>query len=58
MERNGKPVLLGDVVSVVQDHQPLIGSTLLSSGQPPTSTWHNETLPSRSGWDCCWSWAS
>jgi Cu/Ag efflux pump CusA len=30
---NGKPVLLGDVVSVVQDHQPLIGDAVAGRSQ-------------------------
>ncbi len=30
---NGRPVLLGDVVDVVEDHQPLIGDAVAAGGQ-------------------------
>jgi Cu/Ag efflux pump CusA len=31
--KDGKPVLLGDVVTVVEDHQPLIGDAVAGEGQ-------------------------
>ncbi|MGN7252061.1 efflux RND transporter permease subunit [Arthrobacter sp. SAFR-014] len=32
-ERNGKPLRLGDVANVVEDHQPLIGDAVINQGQ-------------------------
>jgi len=31
-KRNGKPLLLGDVADVVEDHQPLIGDAVINDG--------------------------
>ena len=31
-ERNGKPLRLGDVANVVEDHQPLIGDAVINQG--------------------------
>ena len=31
-QRNGKPLLLGDVADVVEDHQPLIGDAVINDG--------------------------
>ncbi|MFF2314709.1 efflux RND transporter permease subunit [Arthrobacter sp. NPDC058097] len=32
-EKNGKPLRLGDVANVVEDHQPLIGDAVINQGQ-------------------------
>jgi CzcA family heavy metal efflux pump len=32
-ERNGKPLRLGDVANVVEDHQPLIGDAVINQGE-------------------------